>query len=152
MKRTDGLHWLGLAAGLFVLGMEGSAEEGRETWRDAGWTFTLENESIEAVFQAGIPVQVCDRVTGDTLLSIDAVELPAGLNLFASAGVDLDACRIEQEITDSRARTVWQDPAGTEVLLEWSSEAVSGDLVLRSSAKTPTVCFSARTVSGRAWM
>jgi len=131
-------RWFSLFAGIALWCPWGSfAVNIDATWRDSLWQTTLSNEAIEATFQAGIPIQIDDRAKGETLLSIDPAELPSILNLFGSSGVDLDTCAVSHEVYDDRIRVHWEAEDGTQVTLDWSLDTEKGDLVLRSSAKTP---------------
>jgi hypothetical protein len=107
-------------------------------WRAGRYEATLRNDSIHAVFQAGIPVRIARPAMDGNLLAIDPKELPARLNLFGTSGLDLDTCALEQETTEDQIRAVWKSPAGTELSLVWSIEPGQGDLVLRCSAATAT--------------
>ena len=107
------------------------------SWRDASYRAVLRNDALEAHFQAGLPFQLTSRVSGKVLASADPEKLPARLQPFGETGIDLDACEVDQAAKKDSlvVRLIAKD--GTEWTLRWSIEPGQGDLVLRTSARTP---------------
>ena len=70
-------------------------------WQAASCQAVLQNQRIEARFQAGLLYHLTDRATGNVLLSLDPKQLPADYPLFGSTHVDLNSCRVLQQINDN---------------------------------------------------
>jgi len=105
--------------------------------RDVSYSAGLANKSIEARFQGGFLVELKDLGTDRTLVSVQPGELRSTIPLFGSGSVDLDKCTISQQVAPDSVSTRYKAPDGTTWELLWTIEQGEGDLILRSSAKTP---------------
>lgn len=109
---------------------------GSAPWRAESNRVRLQNDSLEASFQAGFLYELKDRVTGRTLLSIDPSNLPAKLPLFGPpADFSLDACLVTQESTANSVVVRLRAGDQTDWTLRWKIEPGKGDLILQSSAQ-----------------
>ena len=106
-----------------------------ESWRDVSQQAVLKNEAIEAKFQAGQLCELKDRKTEKTLMSIDPADLPAKLLLFGDSGIDLDQCKLSQEVAKDSITSIFRGADGLQWKLQWLIESGSGDLILRMSAR-----------------
>jgi len=59
-------------------------------WRQAAKQAMLQNDSIEAKFQAGLPYEIKDRTTGLYLVQLRPEDLPAQHPLLGASGLSLD--------------------------------------------------------------
>lgn len=128
-----------LFSALVALSTIGSvaAEEETGNWRGAPYRASLENDRLAATIQAGRLVELKELPSGKTLLSVDPVSLPAAIPLFGSSGVDLDAGELAGEVTADSTALSFRGTDGTEWNVRWTLEPGDGDLILRTSAKTP---------------
>ena len=102
-------------------------------WQAASCQAVLQNQRIEARFQAGLLYHLTDRATGNVLLSLDPKQLPADYPLFGSTHVALNSCRVLQQINDNEVESRFEFKDGAKWTMHWAFDA-NGDLVLRSSA------------------
>ena len=129
------------AAAVLYLALAGDvhpATDGGDAWRHASHRATLTNTTIEARFCSGILYELRHREAGRTVAAVDPRDIPVSLPLFGGRGIDLDACRVSQEIAPGSVTTQIQHGDGTGWELHWSIEPGRGDLILRSSARSPT--------------
>ena len=120
----------GALGALFVQPVDSRSQD----WRDATYRTVLNNQSLEARFQAGLMVELRDRARGTTLLAVDAADMPRELLVFGTSGIDLSQCTVRQATVDGSLVTHWTAPDGTVCRLAWKMEPGAGDLVLRMTA------------------
>ena len=106
------------------------------SWRNITNRTTLENDALQARFQAGLLYELKDRVTGKTLISIDPEKLPAEMAIFGKSGFNLDECTISQKVTADSFVSVYVGAKKIRWELHWSIETGQGDLILESSGRT----------------
>ncbi|MHB9071145.1 MAG: discoidin domain-containing protein [Sedimentisphaerales bacterium] len=106
-------------------------------WRDAAYNQTLQNNTLEAKFQAGNLYKLTDIVTGHVFVNVIPANLPSTLYLFGSASVSLDsATNVSQTVVSGSVQTDYTWSNGTTWRITWS---ISGnDIVLNTSAHNNT--------------
>jgi len=109
-----------------------------ESWRDASFTDTLENDAMKATLQAGRLVELLDKQTGRICLQNDPDSLSANLSMFDEHEVNLDKSTLARESDPTRSKIEVSSPDGTQVTIQWSMEPGSGDLVMQVSAECPS--------------
>ncbi len=114
-----------------------AADSDSAGWRDSSHRAVLKNDRLEARFQSGRLFELSDVTTGKTLLSTDPSSLSANIPLFGATGVDLDDGKISWKHKEGSIDFQFAGADGTEWNVHWTLEPGDGDLVLRTSARTP---------------
>ncbi len=125
-----------LMAVVFPLVISLATDARGQKWDDPVNRATIENEALEASLQSGILVRLKDLARNKTLVNIDVTAIPDKLAIFGPSTIDLASCTVKQTATETSVKATFSAAGGTEWTLHWSFDA-SGDLVLRSSARTP---------------
>ncbi len=145
MRITFGGCWTNVIA-LILCALIASAAQA-SGWRDASHLAQLQNDRIEATFQAGVLIGLKDRLTGDSLLTVDPTALPHSLPIFGpSCPIDLDACEVTIKRMGDSIESIWTTREGLEYRQQWRIEPHDGDLILNTSAKVPTPVGEIRQV------
>ncbi|MFT5127802.1 MAG: hypothetical protein ACI8W8_001409, partial [Rhodothermales bacterium] len=103
-------------------------------WNDAALQATISDGKLQASFQAGHPFDLRDLSTASVLLQNNPTTLPATINLFGGASVDLSqaVANVSATATSATFQYLWLD--GTTWNINWSFSG--GDLVCSSDATT----------------
>jgi len=120
------------------------ALQAAESWQDETYHATLENDALEATFQAGRLVELFDKLNGRILLKTDPQKLPNTIPLFGKRSIDLDASSVEQKVKPGGLEVTIQADNRINVRLHYSIEPGAGDLILQISAESPELEGSLR--------
>ncbi len=132
----SGLSARALVASLLVAICLAAVPVGAASWRDASNRSALQNDALDARFQAGMLYALKDRATGQVLLAIEPEKLPSQMLIFDKIPTDLDSCKVAIHAVATTVQASYQLPSGDALQLRWSIEPGKGDLVLQVSSKT----------------
>ncbi len=125
------LFWAG-AISIAALGAAGDAVAG--PLQDVKNRAVLKNDSIEAVIQSGMLVELKQLPGDERLLSNDPAVAFGRLPVFGPHGaVGMDQSQVVQTASSSSVDTQIVGADGTKIAIEWSIEPGNGDLVLHVS-------------------